>query len=79
MDSFILGGGSGCGEQCQDSDGVNESFWDGQGVEIEAHQFLKEKLCLGLFDRVENIARIRMVVARASGTVGASRLRRFKF
>ena len=25
-------------ELLQDSDGVNESFWDGQGVEIEAEQ-----------------------------------------
>ena len=27
-------------ELLQDSDGVSESFWDGQGVEIEARQFL---------------------------------------
>ena len=27
-------------EHLQDSDGVNESFWDGHGVEIEARQFL---------------------------------------
>ena len=26
-------------ELLQDSDGVNESFWDGQGVEIEAKYF----------------------------------------
>ena len=29
------------GELLQDSDGVNEGFWDGQGVEIEARQFFK--------------------------------------
>ena len=26
-------------ELLQDSDGVSESFWDGQGVEIEARHF----------------------------------------
>ena len=29
-------------ELLQDSDGVNESFWDGQGVEIEARYVWKE-------------------------------------
>ena len=28
-------------EHGQDSDGVNESFWDGQGVEVEARDILK--------------------------------------
>ena len=27
-------------EHLQDTDGVNESFWDGHGVEIEARQLL---------------------------------------
>ena len=29
-------------ELLQDSNGVNESFWDGLGVEFEARYFLKE-------------------------------------
>ena len=59
----------------QDSDGVNESFWDGQGVEIEAREFLEMICACGGSGWVEHIARIRMVLTRASGTVRASRLR----
>ena len=32
-------------ELLQDSDGVNESLWDGQGVEIEAEQVFDARVC----------------------------------
>ena len=63
-------------ELLQDSDGVNESFWDGRGVEIEARYFLEGIWCCGGFGWIGNFSRIRMVSTRASGTVRASRLRR---
>ena len=34
-------------ELLQDADGVNESFWDGQGVEIEAEQVFDARVCAG--------------------------------
>ena len=59
-----------------DSDGVNESFWDGQSVEIEA----RDVLDLGLWRAlVERISKIRVVSTRASGTGRASRLRQHNF
>ena len=39
-------------ELLQDSDGVNESFWDGQGVEIEAKQVFDGRVCVCVCARV---------------------------
>ena len=58
-------------ELLQDSDGVNESFWDGQGVEIEATEFLERIWGCGGFRYVERIPRVRMVLTRASRTARA--------
>ena len=66
-------------ELLQDSDGVDESFWDGQGAEIEARETLEGVWGCGGFRSIENISRIRMVLTRASGTVRASSLRRDHF
>ena len=66
-------------ELLQDSDGVNESFWDGLGVEFEARYFLEGIWGCGGSRWIENFSRIRMVLTRASGTVRASRLRRATF
>ena len=66
-------------ELLQDSDGVNESFWDGLGVEFEARYFLEGIWCCGGFRWIENISRIKMVVARASGMDLASILKRNTF
>ena len=65
-------------ELLQDSDGVNESFWDGQGVEIEAKDFLEAIRGCGGSRWIKNFSRIRMVLTRASGTVRASRLKQNK-
>ena len=66
-------------ELLQDSDGVNESFWDGQGVEIEAKYFLEGIWSCGGSRTIENFSRIKMVVARASGTDLASILKQNTF
>ena len=63
----------------QDSDGVNESFWDGLGVEFEARYFLEGIWGCGGSRRIENFSRIRMVLTRASGTDLASSLKRNTF
>ena len=66
-------------ELLQDSDGVNESFWDGLGVEFEARYFLEGIWGCGGFRWIENFSRIKMVVARASGMDLASSLKRNTF
>ena len=74
--------------------GIDESFWDAHGVEIGAcaifHDFgavvknwrwanNEKHFGSSGFKRVENAARIRRVLARASGTARASRLKRVNF
>ena len=66
-------------ELLQDSNGVNESFWDGLGVEFEAKYFLEGIWGCGGSRTIENFSRIKMVVARASGTDLASSLKRNTF
>ena len=44
-------------ELLQDSDGVNESFWGGQGVEIEAEQVFDARVCAGTHGGALPIAR----------------------
>ena len=66
-------------ELLQDSDGVNESFWDGLGVEIEARYLLEGIWACGGSRWTENFSRIRKVVARASGMDLASSLKRNTF
>ena len=67
------------GELLQDSDGVNESVWDGQGVEIEVRYFWYGSWGCGGFRWIENFSRIRMVLTRASGMDLASSLKRNTF
>ena len=55
-------------EHRQDSEAVNESLWDGQDVEVEVGQCSDGIRGRGEFRWVENIARIRKLLARASGT-----------
>ena len=71
--------GFGGREHRQDSEAVDESFWDGQGVEIEAREFGDGIWGRGGSRGVENIVRTRMVLTGASGTARASRLRRDRF
>ena len=66
-------------ELLQDSDGVNESFWDGLGVEFEARYFLEGIWGCGGSRWIENFSRIRMLLTRASGTDLASSLKRNTF
>ena len=66
-------------ELLQDSDGVNESFWDGLGVEFEARYFLEGIWGCGGSRWIENFPKIRMELTRASGTDLASSLRRDTF
>ena len=66
-------------ELLQDSDGVNESFWDGLGVEFGARYFLEGIWGCGGSRWIENFFGIRMLLTRASGTDLASSLKRNTF
>ena len=55
-------------ELLQDSDGVNESFWDGLGVEFEARYFLEGIWGCGGSRWIENFSKIRVEFTRVSGT-----------